>query len=361
MTTPADLAAETGRSEKRVRAVLRELFGGALPTGVSRWDLTDEQTERARARLRGDLGPENEWTIPVGETLPRRAIHRRYGGQQQGGISTPTSLDSILVFTDPKSGARYGYDVFEGRVEDGSYWYTGEGQVGPMEFKGGNKAIRDSAIDSRSIRLLLVNRTNATYIGEFITGEPTYKVERARDRNGDERPVIVFKLIPKEADMTGLPLVGGAEPATEPLVGEWRPPAYDDVVVSVDEPSSVGERVVTREEFRLQRDFGEWLQEQGDALASLRLAVSGTQIEPDLYVPTRNWIVEAKRSSARGYVRTAIGQVLDYVHVASSQGTASTPVILLPGRPETDLADLVRSLGITLAYRAAEGFELVEP
>lgn len=57
----------------------------------------------------------------------------------------------------------------------------------------------------------------------------------------------------------------------------------------------------------------------------------------------------------------AIGQVLDYVHNAGALETVTTPMILLPGRAEADLMELSADLGISLAARDGESFELLRP
>jgi len=67
----------------------------------------------------------------IGKECKRRVIHAQYGGQTQGGMSTPSSHPIILLFTG-EQGERYGYvDKFQ---PDGVFWYTGEGQVGDMQF-----------------------------------------------------------------------------------------------------------------------------------------------------------------------------------------------------------------------------------
>jgi len=61
-----------------------------------------------------------------GQIYRRRDLHAQFGGQNQGGISTPSSHPMILIFTGD-TGAQYGYH--DGWDEDGSFRYTGEGQV----------------------------------------------------------------------------------------------------------------------------------------------------------------------------------------------------------------------------------------
>lgn len=54
-------------------------------------------------------------------------------------------------------------------------------------------------------------------------------------------------------------------------------------------------------------------------------------------------------------MRTTIGQVHDYVHVAQQHGIAPRPVILLPGNPTEQLQELLQNLGIALAVESEDG------
>lgn len=249
--------------------------------------------------------------------------------------------------------------MHEGYQEDGSFWYTGEGQHGDQEFSRGNRALRDSARDGKRIRLFTVEKTWATYVGEFTTGEPTYRIETIPDTSGAPRKGIIFHLEPVIAEMR---LLGtGEENLYEPAqVLSWYPPDASDIVIAQTEELPPGDRVVSRIEMQLQADFGEWSAARGDAPARLRLSSDGTTIEPDLYFEKRRYIVEAKKSISRQHVRTAIGQVLDYAHVAARHGIDVNPMVLLPGSPAPDLRDLMASLGIAIAFRVDEEFEIVE-
>ena len=44
----------------------------------------------------------------VGEEYRRRELHERYGGQEQGGISTPSQHPFIMLFWGD-TGEQYGY------------------------------------------------------------------------------------------------------------------------------------------------------------------------------------------------------------------------------------------------------------
>ena len=64
-----------------------------------------------------------------GEVYRRRDLHANYGGQRQGGISTPADKRMIMLFTGV-SGHQYGYQ--DGRRPDGTFWYTGEEPSSPL-------------------------------------------------------------------------------------------------------------------------------------------------------------------------------------------------------------------------------------
>lgn len=146
----------------------------------------------------------------------------------------------------------------------------------------------------------------------------------------------------------------------------WKAPNHDDRVIHQSPTADAvdTERIVTYEEFKLQSAFGRWLAASETPAELLSLPTAGIMIEPDFHVPLRSWIVEAKKSEARPYVRLAIGQVLDYVAVADSHGIDARPVVLLPRRPAADLVALLARHRILLAVPSDEQpghFDVLEP
>jgi 5-methylcytosine-specific restriction enzyme A len=122
----------------------------------------------------------------------RRDIHARFGGQQQGGISTPASVPVIFAFTG-ESGAPHGYA--DGWTLAGTYRYFGEGQTGDMQWRAGNTAIRDHSAHGEDILLFqTLGRGQVRFIGEFVCAG--YEMEQAPDRLGAQRNAIVFELVP---------------------------------------------------------------------------------------------------------------------------------------------------------------------
>jgi 5-methylcytosine-specific restriction protein A len=140
----------------------------------------------------------------VGELYNRkRDLHERFGGQRQGGISTPVGHPVIFLITG-ESGSQHGYS--DGWATDGAFHYYGEGQTGDMQWKGGNTAIRDHAKSGKD--LLLFQHTAKShplrFLGQFNCSGWHYA--EAPDRSDAKRQAIVFELLPE----------GTPEPSIDP-------------------------------------------------------------------------------------------------------------------------------------------------
>jgi 5-methylcytosine-specific restriction protein A len=134
----------------------------------------------------------------VGKLYHRqRDIHQIYGGQERGGITTPSGLPIIFLFTG-ESGEEFGYeDQFNA---DGSFSYTGEGPTGPMKFVRGNLAIREQTKNAKDLLLFEAQLQKGTYKYVGCFGCAGYEMRPGRDINGNERPIIVFKLVRTDGD-----------------------------------------------------------------------------------------------------------------------------------------------------------------
>lgn len=129
-----------------------------------------------------------------GQIIRRRDLHSQYGGQGQGGISTPTNHPFIMLFTG-ESGLSHGYE--DGWTETGIFLYSGEGQLGDMSFVRGNRALRDHLQDGKDVHLFeYVGSGLVRYVGQMIvTG---YDERSGLDGAGNQRHTIVFELVPAE-------------------------------------------------------------------------------------------------------------------------------------------------------------------
>mgnify|MGYP000991000094 CR=1 FL=1 len=97
--------------------------------------------------------------VIIGKEYKRKELHNYFGGQRQGGISTPRDHPMIFVFTN-KRGKDFGY--LDGWNDSGDFLYTGEGQKGDMKFQSGNKALRDHVTDGK--RVFLFEDTIKTFV-----------------------------------------------------------------------------------------------------------------------------------------------------------------------------------------------------
>ena len=117
------------------------------------------------------MGQNSYVTFNAGQLYRRRELHKQFGGQRQGGISTPQKFPFILLVTGD-SGKRHGYS--DEWTDEGTFLYTGEGQRGDMEFRGGNRAIRDHAANGKA---LLRRRSDF-----FRTAYVLFRTRRASSR-----------------------------------------------------------------------------------------------------------------------------------------------------------------------------------
>ena len=145
----------------------------------------------------------------IGKEYSRRDdIHNVFGGQRQGGISTPKGHPLVFIFTG-KSGEQHGYA--DGWRDDGVFLYTGEGQKGDMVFKGGNKAIRDHSSDGKDLLLFqaLGKSMPVRFAGRYSC--QSWDTFHGPDREGKERLCIQFHLV--KADETRIDAVVATTPA----------------------------------------------------------------------------------------------------------------------------------------------------
>ena len=155
--------------------------------------------ERSVARVLKSLGfvvlrdEPDASDLVTGALYSRSELHDRFGGQEQGGIATPTNYPVILAFTG-SSGAQHGYT--DG-WSDGVFCYFGEGQVGPMTFTKGNLAIRDQAETGKDVlvfEMLRRPKSSVKFLGAFSCG--SWEHRQAPDRSAKQRQAIVFHLLP---------------------------------------------------------------------------------------------------------------------------------------------------------------------
>jgi len=120
-------------------------------------------------------------------------LHEPFGGSGQSGISPSAHFLVVFLFTGD-SGEQYGYkDHFD---EDGTFFFTGEGQRGDMVFKRGNLAIRDHSSQGKALHLFRTvgKGKGQKYLGEFVYQD--HEWVDAIDADKRTRKAIVFRLVP---------------------------------------------------------------------------------------------------------------------------------------------------------------------
>ncbi|OJF10218.1 hypothetical protein [Couchioplanes caeruleus] len=297
------------------------------------------------------------WDLSPGDELSRREVHELVGGgSRQNGMTRVRYSDNLLLFSS-SAGTRYGYN-FDDWKSDGAFHYTGEGQLEDQVFTRGNLQLRDHEQLGLRPRLFReAGRSRVRYVGEFRvdTDHPWYP-EEASDRLGDLRKVIVFRLLPVNAEEPTSSNVAPA--ATKPSVRDVPMEAYQAETFQTEprrEPT-----IAERREADLVRRYTAWLEATGSTVTrkEIRLPHLGHALYTDLYDGGRFELVEAKSTAARHHVRLALGQVLDYARHVEHQSRA----VLLPSDPGPDLVDLLRSVNIACVYEATAGtFIRIEP
>lgn len=131
----------------------------------------------------------------VGALYSRKTdIHDRFGGQRQGGISTPKDAPFVFIFTG-EAGKSHGYaDKWD---EEGMLHYFGEGQSGDMTMTGGNRAIDRHLPEGKRLLVFksLGHAKPYRFDGEFIKQSWYTKPDTPASR-GPNRNAIVFRLEP---------------------------------------------------------------------------------------------------------------------------------------------------------------------
>jgi hypothetical protein len=302
----------------------------------------------------------SELTFPykVGETFKRSELHKIVSGSFRQGMTSCLKENAFLLFHDKKSGVEFGYDKWEGLQVDGSFAYTGQGIKGNQKLTRGNSALIKAHESGKPIHLIESNKGICQYLGEYALGDPYFEIKKASDINRNERDVFVFKLIPVSR------LIVRVDSTDEDLVlngkkSDWSAP-NDSEIFSKGKAAS--ERNILRIEHGLQKRFGEFLLANGQTVQKYQFKFENTKgmLEPDFWVNSMKLVVEAKASSAREYVRTGIGQVLDYANLSNIDNTNFKPALLFPNKPSYDLCKLIYNLGILLIVESESGFEFNE-
>ena len=295
------------------------------------------------------------WDLDSNEQIRRTDLHRRFGGQHQGGISPSAQSPNVFIFYDPEAGEQHGY--YDEWRADGCLHYTGEGQRGDQEMKAGNAMILNHKVQGRALRVFRGARGVVTYEGEFELddAEPIQLADAPETDDGPLRQVFVFRLRPLDFEPP--------EPHSKldrVLVGPTRvdvPIEQQETEKAYVNPSREPFEAERREQ-KLVLALEKHLVGLGHTVNRQRLLPSGEArpIITDLFDVTTGTLVEAKGTVERNAIRMAIGQLCDYKRLFAP-GEVEHVAALFPSEPRADLCELLREQGIVVIHQTEFGFE----
>lgn len=293
------------------------------------------------------------WDLEPGAQLPRAAIHARFGGRVQPRISPSKTSQSVLLFLTPGAHASW-HDGWTGV----HVHFGGEGGVngGDQNLKQGNGTILRHQQDGRALRLFLqppIATHPTRYVGQY-TLDPSLPYVRA-DASADPRQpletrrIVVFRLLPLDGPPTGLPI---AQPVAEETT-------IREVDVATARPRQGALRTVPSQaaESKLLLRYEEharWA--SGSTFVSYRITdgKAVTDKHVDRFDQTLNELVIARASTSQPSIWQAIGELHDLVRYFPA---ATGRTLVLPHAPDTGLAELLGSQGITATWpTGTDGF-----
>ncbi|MCX7537630.1 hypothetical protein OS123_03575 [Corynebacterium sp. P5875] len=303
------------------------------------------------------------WDIEPGEMTTRREVSEVYGGSRLSGISVSGRTPNIILYTDPVQGSKFGYK-FDGYDPNDPevFYYSGEGQVGDQTLSKGNRAIVESGVSGKALRLFCAEGPKRSggkaqkYIGEFfLDPQFPYRWENVEDIGGGTRSILVFRLRARRS----VSLTRHLSPADASLSLEYgvRFVPCERRHISVYHVSEKAAEIAGRREAQLVEEFGLYLLKKWWKICSAEILLPGASrpLRTDLYDQTNDVLYEAKSLGTRENIRMAIGQLLDYHRYLPDPDRVSL-AILVPDRPSEDLVELILNTGISLVYKDDEGF-----
>jgi 5-methylcytosine-specific restriction protein A len=306
-----------------------------------------------------------------------------FGGGTQEGIIPSETTPNILIYVDHESGKKYGYE--DGWLEEEDdlgpvFEYTGQGTQGEQTFLGQrgsrNAAVLYHADAGRALRVFMTTgkvpgsksaAKQQRYIGEFkLDSKQPYTLREANDEKGKRRRIIVFRLRPtgdyerRDQDVITRAETTEAYPVLA-AVAESRLPEPKMVEprrkrASESRRAAQPSLIADLRQSHLRDQYLKNLTEQEHKVFAYQIKIAGTTtiLKTDLYDATEHELYSVRGESSREEVRTAIGQLKDYVrHIKPCNPKLS---VLLPERPHDDLLNLLHTEGIDVVHRDGTGY-----
>ena len=131
-----------------------------------------------------------------GQVYKRSELHDAFGGSRQSGISSTSTGNHVLIFSNERGGD-HGYE--DGWDETGRlFYYTGAGQKGDQDLESSrhNGRVLRHQENGDSIRLFTGTSTKGRYSYEGELALVDYEYFQTRDTEGNNRRAVRFVLEP---------------------------------------------------------------------------------------------------------------------------------------------------------------------
>lgn len=149
------------------------------------------------------------WNLEPGTPIKRTELHELFKGEVQGGISVSSQFPVVMLFSVAKSHdvlmaselwskEQHGYSDGWASSDHRLLLYMGQGTVGDQSpDQRGNRSVIRHVYEGRDIRLFTPSSGVVRYVGRFICDPAApYETQISKDRLGQPRKVLLFRLIP---------------------------------------------------------------------------------------------------------------------------------------------------------------------
>ncbi|GAA1375478.1 hypothetical protein [Streptomyces beijiangensis] len=312
-----------------------------------------------------------------GDIRTRAQIRQELGGSPQGGITPSKEMKTVVLYSDIKSGEKYGYRDGWLRYEDRIgpiFEYTGAGTHGDHTFTGtsgnGNRAVLQHAEMKRTLHLFIGHgkvsgsgiRTHR-YIGAFeLDKKRGYIVRQAPDEYHNMRDVIVFRLRPlDEYDQTASDILPAAKKTAISFIPARGRRRISEPTVPIDaeQRSTSAANSIWRNQTALTEEFENDLSAHEQDFGRLEGHARGVEetIQATLYNRTKHTIYEPTGSTSRTAYKDALIQLIDISRYLNSTegGMPLRCMVLAPELPDEDIRQLLFRSNVGIVYRNADG------
>jgi hypothetical protein len=132
-----------------------------------------------------------------------------------------------------------------------------------------------------------------------------------------------------------------------------RKPHVDPAQFDFSQRSAKAVRIAKAREAALMRGYKKCLWDSGHVVERLLFG----RLVCDAHEEDRNNLIEVKSSNGRGYIRMAVGQLLDYAFLGKEKFGTPHMAILLPKKPKDEILTWLLGLQISAIWKQGKTFD----